>query len=612
MAVSQSALDSSVHVGMPCVDCHADLAGFEDYPHAEELKPVDCAMCHDDVARIFAASDHGQATNNPNAPTCVSCHNSHKILSHDHPYATTAARNLPYTCSGCHHLKGSLKIDPDIRIVDSFDRYMRGIHAQGVARGIGPAASCNDCHGMHDLKKASDPQSSVNKLMLPKTCSKCHNDIHIQYSRGIHGKALAAGILDAPNCADCHGEHELLEIHDPNSPVNPSNVADYVCGKCHNNPMMVDQFDFGSDRFSSYQDTYHGLAVKGGSLKAATCVSCHKAHDILPHSNPASSIHPNNLMTTCRKCHPRATVAFATSYTHRTAVAQFNKIDNIVKTVYIVAIVLIIGSMVVHNLIILGRFIVEKHRRTKALPSIQRFPGSMVYQHLVVTVAFVMLVITGFALRYPETWWVSILNFLGIFESARSVIHRVAAVLLLYIALHHALHLLLTKRGKSELKALWPNGQDFIHIWQNVRYHLGKSHEKPRFHRYDYTEKAEYWALVWGTLIMALTGFILWFPTFFTSMFPAWTVKIAETIHFFEAWLATLAIAVFHFFFVIFHPEQYPMSFTWLTGRMTIKECEEHHPAWYEEHLAQPQSAVTVSGKGASEDSRKTVSGSEE
>ena len=104
-------------------------------------------------------------------------------------------------------------------------------------------------------------------------------------------------------------------------------------------------------------------------------------------------------------------------------------------------------------------------------------------------------------------------------------------------------------------------------------------------------EKAEYWALVWGTIVMAFTGFVLWFPTSFTAFLPAWIIIAAETIHLYEAWLASLAIAVFHFFFVIGHPEQYPMSFTWLTGEMTTSEVKEHHAAWYQEVIEAKQAA---------------------
>ncbi len=601
MYVSTATLDSSSHAGLSCVDCHADLAEMED-EHDADLAPVNCSDgCHEDVGEIYASSAHGVALDNPNAPVCTSCHGTHHILSHLDPDAMTSAKNLPVTCSSCHR-RQVLTDDPDVKIVDSFDRYMRGIHAEGIQKGIGSAASCDDCHGMHNLKKASDQGSMVNKMNIPRTCSKCHNDIYIQYNRGIHGKALAAGILDSPNCADCHGEHEILDIGNPRSPVNSANLSDYVCGKCHNDPALVEKFGLGDDRFTSYQDSYHGLAIHGGSVKAANCASCHKAHDILPSTNPASSIHPNNLTGTCQKCHINANYAFASSYTHKTAYAQFNELDTIVKWIYIVAIVLIIGAMLGHNLIILARFMIEKSRYTKAQPTVKRFGGNMVYQHMVVTIAFIALVITGFALRYPDAWWVSVLNFFGIFENARSVIHRVAAILLCYISVHHALSLFVTKRGRFQFRALIPTKQDISDIFINLKYHMGLSDQRPKFGFYDYTMKAEYWALVWGTFVMAFTGFILWYPTFFTSFLPPWVVKISETIHFYEAWLATLAIAIFHFFFVMFHPEQYPMSFTWLTGRMTVSEVKHHHPGWYEEIKGEIEGEVESEGDAKPEE----------
>jgi len=590
MYVDTFILDSSAHSDMACVDCHVDLAGSDDYPHDENLAPVDCATCHDEVDEIFSASAHGVASDNPKSPTCVSCHGAHGIFSDTDPRALTSAKKLPYTCSNCHHQQ-VLTQDPDIRITDSFDRYMRGIHAEGIAKGIGSAASCDDCHGMHDLKKASDPNSKVNKQNIPATCAKCHNDIFIKYSRGIHGKALAAGILDNPNCSDCHGEHEILQISDPNSPVNASNLSDYVCGRCHNNPQLIEKYGLGNERFSSYQDSYHGLAVRGGSLKAATCVSCHKAHDVLPEANPASSIHPDNLTHTCQKCHPKANYAFASSYSHNIAAAQFSEINKWVEVIYIIAIVLIIGAMLLHNMVILWRFMLEKHRDNRKQPVIKRFNGNMVFQHMVLTITFITLAITGFALRYPDAWWVSILNFMGIFESTRSVIHRIAAVLLIYVSVHHAVFLMASRRGRLQLHHLTPSMEDVKQIFQNLKYHLGMSTEKPRFGFYDYTMKAEYWALVWGTIVMAFTGFVLWFPTSFTAFLPAWIIIVAETIHLYEAWLASLAIAVFHFFFVIGHPEQYPMSFTWLTGEMTTSEVKEHHAAWYQEVIEAKQAA---------------------
>lgn len=581
MFVTDKMLSSSSHSDFTCIDCHSDLDGFEDFPHEEELNNVDCSSCHDDISEIFHNSAH-VLTENPLAPGCASCHGSHNILPKSNPESMTSNKNMAYTCSNCHS-KNLQTDDPDIKTVNQYDRYMKGIHADGIIKGIGSAASCDDCHGVHDLKRASDPDSKVFKMNIPRTCAKCHNDIYIQYNRGIHGKALAAGILDSPNCTDCHGEHEILEVSDPNSPVNFTKVSDYVCGRCHNDPVMVEKYGLGEDRFTSYQDTYHGKALAGGSVISANCASCHKAHDILPASNPASSIHTDNLTETCQKCHIDANQEFASSYTHQSSFSEFGKINRIVEVIYIWMIVLVIGGMIIHNAIIFGRYLVEKHRAEKKMKTIKRFGGHMIFQHMLITITFIVLATTGFALKYPDEWWVGVLNFFGIYETGRGLIHRISAVLLIYASVHHVLYLMISKRGHFHFRELLPTKNDLFQVIGNMKYYLGLTKEKPKFAYYDYTEKAEYWALIWGTLIMVVTGFVLWFPTFFTTFLPGWIVVISETVHFYEAWLATLAIVVFHFFFVIFHPEKYPMSMTWITGRMPEEEVKHHHQEWYED-----------------------------
>ncbi|HQH74052.1 MAG TPA: cytochrome b/b6 domain-containing protein, partial [bacterium] len=130
----------------------------------------------------------------------------------------------------------------------------------------------------------------------------------------------------------------------------------------------------------------------------------------------------------------------------------------------------------------------------------------------------------------------------------------------------------------------WP--RDIRHVWEHLGYYLGKRPEPPRFDRYDYAEKMEFWALVWGVIIMAATGLILWFPILAFQYLPKWAIDIAELIHYYEAVLATLAIIVWHFFFVIFHPEEYPMSVTWLNGRMTLHHLKNRHPLEYERTFA--------------------------
>jgi cytochrome b subunit of formate dehydrogenase len=118
-------------------------------------------------------------------------------------------------------------------------------------------------------------------------------------------------------------------------------------------------------------------------------------------------------------------------------------------------------------------------------------------------------------------------------------------------------------------------------------YYLRLSKKHPTFHKYDYTEKAEYWALIWGTIVMGVTGFILWFPTMVGDWAPVWLIKVSEIIHFYEAILATLAIIVWHWFFVIFRPSEYPMSFAWISGGVTLAKYKEHHKVHYKEVFMQ-------------------------
>jgi formate dehydrogenase gamma subunit len=248
--------------------------------------------------------------------------------------------------------------------------------------------------------------------------------------------------------------------------------------------------------------------------------------------------------------------------------------------------VLIVGGMVLHNLLIMNFFMVKRQREEKKERWVLRFDRTQLLQHLLTTIAFTVLVITGFALRFPEAWWVKALSTVGMTETVRGDLHRIFAVVMVITALYHMYYVFLTKRGRREFVSIFPAWQDFKDLYVAMRYYLFSSEERPKFSRYDYMQKAEYWALVWGTIVMILTGFVLWFPTESARLLPFWAIPASQTIHYYEAWLATLAILVWHFFFVIFHPEEYPMSWTWITGKMSEDSVKRHHARWYEELAA--------------------------
>jgi cytochrome b subunit of formate dehydrogenase len=206
------------------------------------------------------------------------------------------------------------------------------------------------------------------------------------------------------------------------------------------------------------------------------------------------------------------------------------------------------------------------------------------WQHAVLVLSFTALVVSGFMLRYPEAWWVvGIRNLSTQAFEWRGVLHRVAGVLLLTSGAWHFWYLARTERGRALLRDLLPRKRDFTDPFAVAKYNLGLAPNKPAFGRFSYIEKAEYWAMMWGTILMGVTGVILWFENTSIGFFTKLGFDISRTVHFYEAILATLAIIVWHFYFVIFNPDIYPMNLAWLTGRMSEKEMLEEHPL----HLAE-------------------------
>ncbi len=185
-----------------------------------------------------------------------------------------------------------------------------------------------------------------------------------------------------------------------------------------------------------------------------------------------------------------------------------------------------------------------------------------------------MLVLTGFALKFPDSWFAVML---AMGEHLRSVIHRIAAVVLIAVSIYHIFDIALSREGRKLVRDLFPTLDDARGAWQNVAYYLGLSSRKPDFARFNYAEKAEYWALVWGMIVMAVTGIMLWAKVIVGNRLPRWWLDVATAIHFYEAILATLAIIVWHFYQVFFDPDVYPMNWAWWDGKMTLHHYREEH-----------------------------------
>jgi formate dehydrogenase gamma subunit len=200
------------------------------------------------------------------------------------------------------------------------------------------------------------------------------------------------------------------------------------------------------------------------------------------------------------------------------------------------------------------------------------------------------LVLSGFALQYPDSWFAGLL---GGNESLRRVVHRIAAVVMLLVGAYHVAYLAFSKEGRRWVRDMVPTWKDVQDLQGNFAFYLGLNPRKPAIARFGYAEKAEYWAVIWGTLIMGLTGLMIWFKLgIFRFLSRGW-IDIALAIHFYEAVLASLAILIWHFYHVIFDPDVYPLNWALVDGKVSEEFYKEEHELDYDERLkAEANSAV--------------------
>ena len=576
-----------------CKDCHGKH---------EILSPKDpksltnrihlaatCGKCHETEDRHFMLSAHGTAFEGgvKGAPTCIDCHGEHNVEGTSSKDSKVYKTREAKVCLSCHLDNPDVRrrVGPSAGFIASYEN---SVHGVALASGNTKAATCSNCHGAHDMKKGSDVTSQVSRWNIVQTCSQCHADIAKTFNESIHGTALQDGNRDAPTCTDCHGEHQIYAPKDPRSRVSVQNVSAQVCASCHNSVQLSQKYGMPAERFRTFSDSYHGLASRAGSVEVANCASCHGVHNIKPSSDPTSTINKANLATTCGRCHPGANQNFAKGSVH---VVMTRNSDAAVlywiRTLYLSLIVSIIGGMFLHNLL----DFIKKSRHELAVRqgklAFEHF-GSAQYvrmslnervQHWIMLFSFTVLVITGFMLKFPDAWWVTPIRQLSErFFEVRSLTHRIAGVVMVIISIYHLGYLLFYPRGKQLLRDMLPKLQDVREAWDLLLYNTGLSKKKPLFSRFGYIEKSEYWALVWGVIVMAATGTIMWFDNYFIRMFTKLGWDIARTIHYYEACLATLAIVVWHFYFVIFNPSVYPVNTAWWTGKITEEEMAEEHP----------------------------------
>jgi cytochrome b subunit of formate dehydrogenase len=519
------------------------------------MSDADCLMCHEDP-ELTQTDERGRERSLFVDPALLqasvhaenSCADCHSDITDEHP--DDERRASPVDCSSCH--------------ADESDTYGASVHGLAARNGLPGAASCTDCHGTHSVLRSGFPDALMNRRHLAETCGACHEEQAREVQESVHGVALARGQHDAPTCTDCHAEHAIEDLRN----LSPMKVSELTCSRCHASERINSRYRLPTDRVRTFLGSYHGLAARLGSTRAANCASCHGVHRILPSSDPSSTVHPDNLVATCGHCHPGATANFALGKVH---VDLYSPADDLgstvnwwVRRIYLGIIFGTIGVFLLHNGLIWWRKVQVARRALDPKAPLRMDYGQRI-QHGLLALSFIILAISGFALKFPDSWlaWI-----LGSDEGIRRWTHRGAALVMVVLSLYHVAHVLFTPKGRQLLRDFLPRRQDLREGIQNLRYGLGR-HPRPAHpaSRFGYVEKLEYWAVVWGTIIMSVTGFMVWFPVQVTWLFPRWIIDVATTIHYYEAILACLAILVWHFYHVMFDPDVYPLNWAFWDGR---------------------------------------------
>ncbi len=569
-------LAGSVHANVGCVECHADAA---ELPHKVELKAVTCNACHEDAAAAFNRSTHALArAENPagNAPNCVDCHGGHQILGKADRKSPIYPLNVVNLCADCHS-EHSDKTPNGHDPGEFTNDYLESVHGKALMKqGLVVAASCVDCHRAHEVLPATDPASTVHRKQVPETCGKCHEGVAEVFATSVHATKMAAGEDAAPVCTDCHTAHSITRASEQNFKLDIINE----CGDCHDKPLH----EGGLTLYETYRTSYHGQATNLGSLRGARCSDCHGAHDIRPNDDPASRVHPDNLVETCATCHPRANASFAQFKAHadHTVWGDFPLLHG-VWLYFLIVISSTFAAFGLHTIAWFIRSSIEHWRNGKhvhhgeAKYGIRRFRRVDRINHALMVVSFFGLTLTGMPLLFSDQYWAQVLAacFGGV--HAAGVLHRIFGLMLIGNFVLHLVGVWQRIReagwknvliGPNSLMFRWRDVTDAIAM---VKWFF-RGGKQPTFDRWTYWEKFDYGAEIFGTFVIGGTGLMLWFPDLFAMIMPGWMFNIAMIVHGYEALLAVGFIFTIHFFNANLRPEKFPVDTVIFTGYMPEHE----------------------------------------
>jgi len=534
-------------------------------------------------------------------------------------------------CLECHKPGGDgPAVQPDV--------FAKSVHA---ANGV----ACADCHQGYTPEHAmggslpalsSDEQATVWRLSkaswgegeakhvvaAPRAylaCANCHTEVTQAFAQSIHSKWLREDTkVSGPTCQSCHGSiHAVTALapYEPKAgkrqpvPADRRAIASR-CETCHGDEEYAKAAGLNPETAVTYHDSIHGRLVRVGNAAAPACVSCHAApkdqggtHAVVSKSDPRSIVSVANRKQACARCHAGASDSFAALIAHKPPQETGGSvIPHIVHIAFSYLTTLTLLFFAFHVFI---DFIYELRQRVKAkqghaptvgaIRSVMRFDLHQRIQHWFMLSGVILLGITGWPLRGAGTFGHAPViggkdaapysqAFMRLFGGAEGAAmwHRVGAVLIIISSVYHLFYLTFLAAQKRLPLSMLPGPKDALDMKDNILFMLGLKKERPKFDRYMYLEKFDYWAVFWGIVMMVGTGFIFWFPAFFAAYAPSWLISAALIVHGEEATLAILFLFVVHFYNVHLKPSIFPMNWAWLNGRISVDMLKHEHPLEYE------------------------------
>lgn len=586
-----------------CAQCHTGMHPREaSPPKTEKLKAAvpsappsmaDCTSCHSgpEFAQHFAYSSHG-------ALSCTTCHQGITDLA---LHMKKQQKPALTSCGVCHK--------------DIEKTYEKSYHA--VAAKLSCLQCHTDIHPREAVKKGSDKAAGI------ASCLTCHSDRDKYVNKG-HSAKVLAGNTHAASCIDCHGIHDM-----PVFAKTAEGIADKrkhytgLCISCHKEGGAAGRYGVFPMAVKAYGETYHGKAKNlGYPDKVAGCTDCHLAHNILPADNPSSALNSDSLVKTCGKCHTGFHKRFVSYVPHPDPDDPKAFLSLYLTKKFMIA--LLAGVFVffwAHSLLWWRKAYAEKSCLIKGggmpeheLPEghgkqyVRRFTLRDRIMHVVLILSFFGVVISGFPVKYTDAPWAKIFTALMGGVEGAALVHRISAgtmcLLFLYTCWLSCRFLFPGFKVKGWVSrlfgpdSLFPRWKDFEDCIGMFKWFFNAG-DKPQFDRWTYWEKFDFMAVFWGMFVIGLSGMVMWIPELSSYVMPGWMINIVHLAHSEEAFLAAVFIFTIHFFNNHIVPDKFPLEKNVFTGSYTIEALKHERPLEYERILRENRlEKITCEGPG--------------